>query len=87
VNPQSEDGFAPAFERLVGQTAVLTAYHSADTNQDGRISLLDLLRVIELYNFVSDQVRTGEYHRSPESEDGFASGVGATVISAAIPAR
>ena len=86
VNPQGEDGFAPAFERLVGQTAVLTAYHSADTNQDGRISLLDLLRVIELYNFVSDRVRTGEYHRSAQSEDGFASGTGATVISAAIPA-
>jgi hypothetical protein len=86
VNPQGEDGFAPAFERVVGQTAVLTAYHSADTNQDGRISLLDLLRVIELYNFVSDRVRTGQYHRSAQSEDGFASGVGATVISAAIPA-
>ena len=47
--------------------------HSADTNQDGRISLLDVLRVIELYNFVSDRVRTGEYHRSAQSEDGFAS--------------
>ena len=35
---------------------------------------------------VSDRVRTGEYHRSPESEDGFASGVGATVISVLIPA-
>ena len=76
VNTQGEDGFGPAFERQAGQTALLTAYHSADTNRDGRIALLELLRVIELYNFLSDRVRTGQYHRSAASEDGFASGPG-----------
>jgi hypothetical protein len=78
VNAAGEDGFAPAFERAVGQSAVLTEYHSADTNRDGRIALLELLRVIELYNFLSDRVRTGEYRRSAASEDGFASGSSAT---------
>jgi len=81
VNAAGEDGFAPAFERAVGQSAVLTEYHSADTNRDGRIALLELLRVIELYNFLSDRVRTGEYRRSAASEDGFASGSSATPSS------
>ena len=76
VNTQGEDGFAAAFDRAAGQSAALTRYHSADTNRDGRIALLELLRVIELYNFLSDRVRTGQYYRSAASEDGFASGAG-----------
>ncbi|MEI6467026.1 MAG: hypothetical protein WCQ89_20030, partial [Verrucomicrobiota bacterium] len=83
VNSQGEDGFAPAFDRQAAQSASLTAYHSADTNRDGRIALLELLRVIELYNYLSDRVRTGAYHRSADTEDGFASGAGVAVVSGA----
>jgi hypothetical protein len=85
VNAAGEDGFAPAFERAAGQSAVLTAYHSADTNRDGRIALLELLRVIELYNFLSDRVRTGEYRRSAQSEDGFGSGSSTTLSTQTPP--
>ena len=87
VNAAGEDGFAPAFERGVGQSAVLTAYHSADSNRDGRIALLELLRVIELYNFLSDRVRTGEYRRSAASEDGFASGSSVPLGSLSTPGQ
>jgi hypothetical protein len=46
--------------------------HSADTNRDGRLSLLELTRVIELYNYrPPGGGRTGEYHLHPGSEDGF----------------
>jgi hypothetical protein len=74
IDSQTEDGFKPDFSRLSGQNAVLTGYHSADVNQNGRMELLELLRVIELYNFLVDRVRTGEYHRSADTEDGFALG-------------
>ncbi len=64
----TEDGFAPG-------TGAITSHHSADTNQDGKLSLLELTRVIELYNTRDGTVRTGEYHRSIEAtEDGFAPG-------------
>jgi hypothetical protein len=65
----SEDGFAP------GQTgSLLTRYHSADTDHNGRISLLELLRVIELFNYRINNSRTGQYHLDPGSDDGFAPG-------------
>ncbi len=47
--------------------------HSADTNGDSRISLLELTRVIELYNTRNGGVRTGCYAvATSPSEDGFA---------------
>ena len=49
-------------------------YHSADTGRDLRIGLLELTRVIELYNVRSGSVRTGEYRLLAGSEDGFAPG-------------
>jgi len=51
-------------------------YHSADTNHDGKLSLLELTRVIELYNYRVGTSRTGQYHvqTSPPTEDGFAPG-------------
>jgi len=50
-------------------------YHSADSNRDGQISVIELTRVIELYNTRVAAVRTGQYHVSPTpSEDGFAPG-------------
>lgn len=66
----SEDGFAP------GRTGVLlTRYHSADQDRNGQLSLQELLRVIEIFNYRRDRARTGEYHVSQGSEDGFAPGL------------
>jgi hypothetical protein len=70
----SEDGFTPDPARAGTTTVTLENYHSGDTNQDGKLSLTELLRVIELYNFRSGSVRTGEYHLQGGSEDGFGSG-------------
>ena len=46
--------------------------HAADTDGDARISLAELLRVIELYNTRSGSIRTGRYRELVESDDGFA---------------
>jgi len=63
----TEDLFA------TGTGSITAGYHSADSNKDGRISLLELTRVIELYNYRNGSgVRTGEYHPEIGSEDGFA---------------
>ena len=70
----SEDGFAPEPTRSGGAVVTLTNYHSADTNRDGRFSLLELTRVIELYNVRSGSVRTGAYRVLAGSEDGFSPG-------------
>jgi hypothetical protein len=45
--------------------------HSADTNRDGKIGLLELTRVIELYNYRSAGSRTGQYKLRAGTEDGF----------------
>jgi hypothetical protein len=45
--------------------------HTADTNRDGRIGLLELTRVIELYNYRSGGSRTGQYRVRAGTEDGF----------------
>jgi hypothetical protein len=65
--PGTEDGFLPAAGPIVG-------HHSADTNEDGRIDLSELTRVIELYNTREGTTRTGEYHRSLDTDDGFSTG-------------
>jgi hypothetical protein len=70
----TEDGFAPDPTRTPGATAALPTYHSADEVQNGTISLLDLTRVIELYNHHSGSTRTGQYHPQAGTEDGFAPG-------------
>ncbi len=72
----SEDGFAPALTRPPGVITSLEVYHTADTDRDGALSLLELTRVIELYNCRQGTLRTGEYHRQAGTEDGFASGPG-----------
>jgi hypothetical protein len=86
VDPtNTEDGFASDPARSNTAVVTLTRYHSADTGDgqtvgtpDGKIELTELLRVIELYNYRSGTVRTGEYHAltpgEPATEDGF--GVG-----------
>ena len=62
---------------LTATTSPLTlapiSAHSADTNQDFRISLFELTRVIELYNTRNGTVRTGRYAvATTATEDGFA---------------
>ncbi len=74
VDVASEDGFAPESTRASGVTATLTRFHSADSSHDGQLSLLELTRVIELYNTRSGTVRTGTYHLQSGTEDGFAPG-------------
>jgi hypothetical protein len=70
----TEDGFAPDAARSSSMVFPLTRYHSADTNQDGKVSLLELTRVIELYNFRVSGARTGQYRIASGTEDGFAPG-------------
>jgi uncharacterized delta-60 repeat protein len=65
-----EDGFAP--DLAPPGTPSLLAYHTADTNRDGRIGLVELTRVIELYNVREGTQRIGRYRIYPGSEDGFA---------------
>ncbi|MCR9062277.1 MAG: hypothetical protein NXI02_33525, partial [Rhodobacteraceae bacterium] len=65
------DGFAADFEKSDEPPIPETGYHSADTNQDLRLSLPELLRLIELYNVRSGTSRSGHYQIDPETEDGF----------------
>lgn len=76
VSGQRADG--STFQVLV-QPEPLTVvaaprWHSADTDRDGRIGLIELTRVIELYNTRDGTVRTGAYHTLAGTEDGFAPG-------------
>lgn len=66
--PPTEDGFAPGPGSQSGPA------HSADTDANRRISLMELTRIIELYNFRTNGQRTGEYHPQSGTEDGFAPG-------------
>ena len=70
----SEDGFATDIARLGTAVVTLARYHSADTTRDGKLSLTELTRVIELYNTRSGTTRTGAYHAQAGTEDGFAPG-------------
>jgi hypothetical protein len=77
----SEDGFLPDSTRAAAVPAGLARYHSADTGDgsvggapDGKISLFELTRVIELYNYRAGTVRTGQYRPEAGTEDGFAAG-------------
>ncbi len=69
--PGSEDSFAPD---PTGTAAPLTRFHAADTDQDGRISLKELTRMLELFNTRLGSTRTGAYHPDVAGEDGFAAG-------------
>jgi hypothetical protein len=70
----SEDGFSSDSVRAPSASALLSRYHSADSNRDGKIGLLELTRVIELYNYRSGGSRTGQYKPMAGTEDGFAPG-------------
>ena len=74
-DPASEDGFSPDPARPPSTTEAVPANpHTADTSRDGRISLAELVRVIELYNTRAGTVRTGEYAARGDTEDGFVPG-------------
>lgn len=70
----TEDGFASDPITSAGAVVTLARYHAGDTDRDGRISLLELTRVIELYNYRNGTTRTGQYHVQAGTEDGFATG-------------
>jgi len=72
LNAATEDGFDSDPAR--SGTATFTPYHSADTNRDALLGLLELTRVIELYNVRAGTARTGAYHFQTGTEDGFAPG-------------
>jgi hypothetical protein len=75
VDAAGEDGFNPEPTRASSAVASLGAYHSADSNRDGKIGLLELTRVIELYNYrPTGGGRTGQYKTQSGTEDGFAPG-------------
>jgi Immunoglobulin I-set domain/Immunoglobulin domain/Putative binding domain, N-terminal len=70
----TEDGFAPDPTRLTSVVVNFSRYHSADVDRNGRFSLMELTRVIELYNYRSGTTRTGQYKLQSGTEDGFAPG-------------
>jgi hypothetical protein len=74
VQAGTEDGFAADATRSATAAVSLGRYHSADTDRNGRLSLLELTRVIELYNHRESGVRTGRYRIQPGTEDGFTPG-------------
>jgi hypothetical protein len=74
VEAGSEDGFNPEPTRASSAVVTLPKYHSADSDRNGKLSLLELTRVIELYNFRSGTTRTGQYHVQAGTEDGYAPG-------------
>jgi hypothetical protein len=81
VQDGTEDGFAPDAARVSGTAVTLAKYHSGDTRgaslgtpPDGSSGLVELTRVIELYNVRIGTTRTGAYHAQSGTEDGFATG-------------
>ncbi len=70
----NEDGFVVDRGRSTDSVVILTRYHAADSNRNGKIDLTELSRVMEFYNYRSNTIRTGAYHASSGTEDGFAPG-------------
>lgn len=70
----SIDGYEPDNRTPSGTGTTVTRFHSADTNHDGRLSLEEVTRVIELYSARIGASRTGEYHSQTGTEDGFSTG-------------
>ena len=69
----SEDGFDPDASGAVA--GALSIFHTADNSpRDGRLSLLELTRVVELYNTREGTSRSGAYHARGDTEDGFVAG-------------
>lgn len=71
VDKTSIDGFAPDPSRDPSLPVELEYYHSADYDKDGNIDEAEIARVTFLYQTTVDFERTGEYHISPDTVDGF----------------
>ncbi len=73
----TEDGFASDPFTARSATVPLPRYHSADTartaTRDGKIDLIELTRLIELYNTRVGTVRTGAYRAATDTEGGYES--------------
>lgn len=78
VREPSSDGFAPDPLRAPADAPSLTRYHAADSDRNGRLSLQELARLIQLHNTRTGANRTGAYHlkRAEDAahEDGFSPG-------------
>jgi VCBS repeat-containing protein len=59
-----------------GQSFRFASTHSGDSDGDWRISLPELLWMVELFNAADGAQRTGAYHSAPTSAEGFAPGAG-----------
>jgi alpha-tubulin suppressor-like RCC1 family protein len=68
----TEDGFEPDAARPAEAVVALDRIHAADADRDGRIDVLELTRVIQLYNHRNGSVRSGRYRTDAGSADGFA---------------
>jgi hypothetical protein len=74
IQDGSEDSYGLDRVTPAGAPVTITRFHSADSNRNAEMSLLELTRVIELYNVRSGSVRTGAYRLQADTEDGFAPG-------------
>ena len=74
IQDGTEDGFGLDPVTAAAAPATLARFHSADSNRNAIISLVELTRVIELYNVRSGTSRTGAYRAQGGTEDGFAPG-------------
>ncbi|MBI5767107.1 MAG: immunoglobulin domain-containing protein, partial [Verrucomicrobia bacterium] len=72
--------YAPAAPTPLLLPAILR-FHTADYDRDGKLNLAELLRVIELYNYRTGTVRTGQYTLLGSTEDGFTPGPNGTALS------
>jgi hypothetical protein len=62
-------------------------HHTVDTDQDGRIALGELLRLIELYNTRHGSSRTGIYRLEESSVDGFSPDPALPLTAGRLPAK
>jgi len=76
IQDGSEDGYGIDRVTPAGAPVTITRFHSADSNRNAEMSLLELTRVIELYNVRSGSSRTGAYRLQADTEDGFGPGPG-----------
>ncbi len=74
VDAAGEDRFNPEPSRASTSVVTLTQYHRTDSDRNGKLSLLELTRVIELCNTRAGTSRTGAYYAQSGTEDGFAPG-------------
>jgi hypothetical protein len=75
IQDGSEDGFGLDATLSGGAAVTLIRFHSADSDRSATIGLVELTRVIELFNTRAGTARTGAYHvATTPSEDGFAPG-------------